>query len=659
MRHFLKAAVLGLAFSPLAGGPPATVPVPAGVTLEGVPAIPHEIADTLAKYADYQSTRFVAWHPTKRQIIIATAQQGVPQLFSVQSPGRDKIAVTSDPAGVSQQFVWAQFDPANPGSLVYVKDAGGGKEAYNLYRYDVATGQTTLLTDGKSRYAAPPLATPVWAREGRWIAYDSTERDGVDRDLWIMQPSDPKTARRLGDFEGIWLAKTWSPDGTALLAANTKSSGSDDKLWRIDVRTSERHAIVDVDEKGAWDSPQYSPDGRTIYAISDRGSGVPRIWKTAVDAPMWFPVTPDGQAVSDFALSPDGRMAAIVFDRGSTDELQVIDLGTRQPRTLRGIPAGLLRDLAWRPGSREIAFTLQNSRDPGDVYSLDTSLGAPTRWTASDVGAFDPQTLPPPEIVSWKGVDGLPITGVLYRPSRKFTGPRPLMVSFHGGPALRWRPIFYGRSNYFLNELGIAILVPNYRGSDGFGPAFEAADNGTKRKLVLDDVGAMLDWVASRPEFDKDRVMLTGASYGGYLALEAGILYNDRIRCVYEGAGQTNLVTYLEQTVASRQDDRRAEYGDERDPATRDFLLSISPITRAGEMKKPLGIAHPANDTRVPVSQARQMVEAVKKNGVPVWYMEYAGVGHDDLLRPREFNDFNFACWIQFVKMYLLGEPAP
>jgi dipeptidyl aminopeptidase/acylaminoacyl peptidase len=659
MRHFLRAIVLGLAFGPVLAAQGPTVPIPAGVTVEGVPPIPREIADTLAKYADYRSTRFVAWHPTKRQILIVTQKEGVPQLFSVESPGRDKTPVTSDASGVSQQFVWAQFDPANPGTLVFVKDAGGGKEAYNLYRYDVSSGQTTLLTDGKSRYAAPPLATPVWAPQGKWIAYDSTERDGVDRDLWVMQPSDPATARRLGDFEGIWLAKAWSPDATTLLAANTKSSGSDDKLWRIDVRTGARRPIVDVDEKGAWDAPQYSPDGRTIYAISNRGSGVPRIWKTAVDAPMWFAVTPEDEPVSEFAVSPDGQMAAVIFDRGSTDALQVIDLGTRKPRTLRGVPAGLLGDLQWRRGSREIAFTLQNARDPGDVYSLDTSIGAPTRWTASEVGAFDPDSLPPPEIVSWKGVDGLPITGVLYRPSKTFTGPRPLMINFHGGPALRWRPIFYGRSNDFLNELGVAILNPNYRGSDGFGPAFEAADNGTKRELVLDDVGAMLDWVASRPEFDKRRVMLTGASYGGYLALEAGIRYNDRIRCVYEGAGQTNLVTYLEQTVPSRKDDRRAEFGDERDPEIRKFLLSISPITRAAEMKTPLGIAHPANDTRVPVSQAREMVEAVKKNGVPVWYMEYAGVGHDDLLRPREFNDFNFACWIQFVKMYLLGEPAP
>jgi dipeptidyl aminopeptidase/acylaminoacyl peptidase len=149
--------------------------------------------------------------------------------------------------------------------------------------------------------------------------------------------------------------------------------------------------------------------------------------------------------------------------------------------------------------------------------------------------------------------------------------------------------------------------------------------------------------------------MLTGGSYGGYLALEAGIYYNDRIRCIYEGAGQTNLVTFLENTQASRQDDRRKEYGDERDPDMRQFLLSISPVTRASELKKPLGIAHPANDTRVPVSQARELMDAVKKNGVPVWYMEYSGVGHEDLLRPTENQNYNFVCWIQFVKMYLVN----
>ena len=258
-------------------------------------------------------------------------------------------------------------------------------------------------------------------------------------------------------------------------------------------------------------------------------------------------------------------------------------------------------------------------------------------------------------MITWRTFDGRTISGLLYRPAARFTGPRPVMINLHGGPQLRARPTFVGRSNYFLNELGVAIIYPNYRGSSGFGDDFAAADDGMKRAGAIKDVGALLDWIAANPSLDKTRVMLTGASYGGYLALEAGAQYNDRIRCIYEGVGQTNLVTYLEQTEASRQGDRRTEYGDERDPAVRAFLLSISPITHAALLKKPLGIVHPGNDTRVPVSQARELIAAVKANGTPVWYMEYANAGHDSFPRNRADDQYNFACWIQFVKTYLLN----
>jgi dipeptidyl aminopeptidase/acylaminoacyl peptidase len=315
----------------------------------------------------------------------------------------------------------------------------------------------------------------------------------------------------------------------------------------------------------------------------------------------------------------------------------------------------VLSHLSWRPASREIGFTIQTAHTFGDVFSIDTSLATLTRWTKSDSGDFDPDTLPQPEVITWRSFDGRTISGLLYRPSRRFTGPRPVMINLHGGPGLRARPTFVGRSNYFLNELGVAIIYPNVRGSSGFGDAFLNADDGMKRIGAIRDVGALLDWIAAHPAFDKNRVMLTGASYGGYLALEAGAQYNDRIRCIYEGVGLTNLVTYLEQTEASRQDDRRLEFGDERDPAMRAFLLSISPVTHASQLKKPLAIVHPGNDTRVPVSQARALVAALTSNNTPVWYMEYANAGHDSVPRNRADDQYNFACWIEFVKRYLLN----
>jgi dipeptidyl aminopeptidase/acylaminoacyl peptidase len=228
-----------------------------------------------------------------------------------------------------------------------------------------------------------------------------------------------------------------------------------------------------------------------------------------------------------------------------------------------------------------------------------------------------------------------------------------VMINIHPGPGLRELPRFLGRSNYFLNELGLAIIYPNVRGSVGFGRKFEQADNGLGREGAIKDVGALLDWIDAHPEFDKSRIMLTGGSYGGYLSLQAAIAYNDRVRCTYEGAGMTNLVAFLEETDPSRQAERRPEYGDERDPQMRAFLTSISPITRAAELTKPVGVVHPSKDTRIPVGQAADFAKAVRAHGTPVWYIEYTDMGHDNF--PGKYNDFNFYCWILFVKTYLLN----
>lgn len=647
--HVLRIAVLALVPS-VAAAQARVIPVPDKIKAEGLPPIPQSIADDLSRYANFREAQFVAWNPAKRQILIQTAFGNFPQLHLLDGPGRARTQLTFFPDGISRQHAWAEFDPADGTTLVLRKDAGGGTEANQLFRYDLASGAPSLITDGKSRYGFP-----VWWRQGKWIAYTSTERNGKDYDLYVMQPSDPKTARRVAETAGNWEALDWSPDGAALLAQEIVGD-AETYLWRIDVKTGEKRVLTPKESRVVlWDRARFSADGRSVYALSDRDSDRQRLWRGDVRTGAWMPLTNESESVDQFDLSSDGQLLAIVFDRGSTSELQVLDAATLKPRTLPALPAGVITRIGWRPGSRELAFTFANVKTFGDVFSIDASLGTLTRWTTSEVSGFNPDSIPPPELVEWKSFDGLAISGILYRPPAKFAGPRPVMINIHGGPIDRSLPRFMGRSNYFLNELGIAIILPNVRGSSGFGRRFEQADNGLAREGAIKDIGALLDWITERPDLDKDRVMLTGASYGGYLSLQAGIVYADRIRCVYEAAGMTNLVAFLEETEASRQAERRPEYGDERDPQMRAFLTSISPISRASELKTPVAVIHPSKDTRIPVGQAADFAKAVRTNGVPVWYIEYTDVGHDNFPGSAANANFNFYCWILFVKTYLLN----
>ncbi len=531
--------------------------------------------------------------------------------------------------------------------FVYRKDTGA-TETHQLWKLEPGK-PATLLTDGKSRNGIP-----AWSPRSDRIAFDSNRRNGKDRDLYVLDPKDPATSRMLMEASGSWFVSAWSPDERSIIAVEMLP-GNDTALWTVDVDTGHRTPLTPAGEPPSiWSFAQYSPDGKAVYAVSNRGAELARLWRWT--AGKWTALTAEGDSVESAALAPDGRTIAVVFDRDASSRLELLDTTTLKPRLTPQLPAGQVTNLQWHPSGRDLAFTFSSVRMQGDVFSVDARSGSLTRWTTSPVGGIDAATLPEPEIVQWKSFDGRTISGVLYRPPARFTGRRPVIVNIHGGPNdARERPRFQGRSAYFLSEMGIAIVYPNVRGSFGFGRTFEQLDDGRKREDAVKDVGSLLDWIAQQPSLDASRVMVTGASYGGYMTYAVAARYPERIRCAFAAAAISNFVTYLEHTEAGRQQDRRAEYGDEQDPAMRGFLASVSPVTLAGMIRSPLMIAHGRQDARVPLAQAESMHAAVKAGSIPAWLVVYDDAGHENFPRTQANSDFNFYAWIMFAEKYLLN----
>ena len=620
----------------------AAVPLPATITVDGLPSIPPSIATKLAPYGRFRRAVLLAWHPTDREMLVSTTTGSAPQIHTVKHPGAP-AQLTAFPEGMPGA---ASYSPLGDDWIVYRKDTGAA-ETHQLWRFR-PDSEPVLLTDGKSRNGIP-----VWSKSGR-IAFESNRRNGKDRDLYVIDPKDPSTSRMLMAVSGSWFVSAWSPDDRSILAVEMLP-GNDTALWRVDLASGARTLLTPLEHGEApsiWSSAEYAPDG-TIYAVSNRGSELPRLWRWSG---TWTPLTKDGDSVESATISPDGTTIAVVFDRDASSRLELLDARTLSVRSRPELPAGQITDLQWHPSSRELGFTFGSVRTQADVFSVDATSGVITRWTTSPIGGVDPAALPEPEIVRWKSFDGRMISGVLYRPPSKFTGRRPVMVNIHGGPNdARERPRFQGRSAYFLNELGIAIVYPNVRGSFGFGRSFEKLDDGRNREDAVKDVGALLDWIAEQRDLDPARVMVTGASYGGYMTYAVAARYPERIRCAFAGVAISNFVSYLENTEPGRQEDRRAEYGDERDPSMRDFLLRVSPVTLASRIKTPLMIAHGRQDARVPIAQAESMHAAVKKNGTPSWLVIYEDAGHENFPRTQANYDFNFYTWIVFAEKYLLN----
>jgi dipeptidyl aminopeptidase/acylaminoacyl peptidase len=238
------------------------------------------------------------------------------------------------------------------------------------------------------------------------------------------------------------------------------------------------------------------------------------------------------------------------------------------------------------------------------------------------------------------------LSAYVYRPHK--AGPYPVVIDIHGGPEAQYRAEWDPFTQYLVNELGYAVVAPNVRGSSGYGKTFLNLDNGPLREDAVKDIGSLLVWIGLQPVFDRNCVVAMGASYGGYMALASLAAYSDRLRGGVDVVGISNFVSFLSNTASYRQDLRRVEYGDERDPRMRAFLNRISPLNNATSIRKPLLVVQGLNDPRVPASESQQMVWRIRSNGGEVWYLAAKDEGHG--FRKKANRDVYLETVAQFLE---------
>ncbi|HEY5551000.1 MAG TPA: S9 family peptidase [Opitutaceae bacterium] len=621
------------------------LPPPPALKLENVPPVPLELVAEVGRYTESRAATFASWHPTANEMLISTRFANTLQIHSVAMPGGARRQLTFFAEPVRS----ASYDPAGGAFIIYGRDVGGG-EFWQLYRMDLADGRNTLLTDG----GRSQNAISTWSPDDRRFAYASTKRNGTDRDIHIMDPRDPSSSRIVCENKGGgWSATDWSPDGNTLLIAEHVSV-NESHLWLVDVATGARTELTPRSKRGiSRAGGRFSKDGKRVYLTTDEGNEFKRL--ASIDLATHestFLTSGIDHDVTGISLSRDGRRLVFSVDRLGVGELYLMDTATRAYSKVEGVPVGVVSGGSWHRDNRHVAFNVNNTRSTSDVYVLDADTGGIIRWTESELGGINPAELRDAELIRWPSFDGLEISGFCFRPAERFTGKRPVIINIHGGPEGRALPVFQGRYNYLLNELGVTIIQPNVRGSTGFGKTFVALDNGRLREDSVRDIGALLDWVAQQPDLDASRVMITGGSYGGYMTLACAVRYNDRIRCSLDVVGISNLVTFLQNTESYRRDLRRVEYGDEREPEMRAFLESISPLTHAVKIRKPIFVVQGANDPRVPKSEALQMVASIRETGGQVWYMEASDEGHG--FAKKVNSDYQFYSTAQFIRAHLL-----
>ncbi len=637
----------------LAVAPAGAAPPPGdNLVSEGIPEVPEELAAAVARYQNARSAFLFDWHPAERRMLVGTRFADTYQVHEVAEPGGARTQRTF----FSEPVSCAAYVPADPTRLVVCRDVGGS-EYHQLYRLDLTDGSTTLLTDGESKNSAP-----TFSRAGDRLAFTSTRRNGTDLDLYLMDPAAGGGGELLLEVEGRYGVLDWSPDDRELLVYRYVSVNQTE-LYVVDVAegvATQLTARQPGEREVAYRNAVFGPDGQSIYVVADRDAEFQRLG--VLDREGGFsPLSADVRwDVTDFDVSDDGAYAAYVLNEGGRGALRLLDLRSGAELPVPALPVGQVGDLEFRPDSHELCLRQSTDRTPGDVYTLEVGAGEVVRWTTSEIGGLDAEAFPETEITAYPTfdeVDGAPrpIPLLITRPDpERHPGERPVLIRIHGGPESQARPGFLGSRAYLVNDLGIAYLQPNVRGSTGYGREYRNLDDGMLREDSVRDIGALLDWIATQPDLDPERVAVYGGSYGGYMVLASLVHYGDRLRCGIDYVGISNFVTFLENTKPYRVDNRRAEYGDERDPEMRAFLEEISPANRADRIQVPLFVSQGANDPRVPASEAEQIVEQVRANGQTVWYLLATDEGHGFRKKPNQDHMTNVMT--MFLQTFLLGD---
>ncbi|MCA9122666.1 MAG: alpha/beta fold hydrolase [Planctomycetaceae bacterium] len=614
---------------------------PAAIATEEVPVVPEELFERLNQYTNIRSADMQGWSPDGNGILVSTRFGNSSQLHRVYTPGGRREQVTFFEEPVRGGFI----PQAKDGSMLLSMSVGGN-ENYQVYLLDRGSFTSTLLTDGVSRNSLGAIRD-----DGQQVVISSNRRNGRDTDLYIADPRKPDSMEIVFQTDGeYWYAADWSNDASTLLLGRYVSI-NESYFALLDVKTRKRTDLTLPDGiTAAIGNLRFSADSKSIYITTDAHGEYNRLARYDIAAKEYHWLTESiNWDVSELEVHPESGQVAFAVNEDGASRLYLLDGDTPRPLEL---PLGILSNIEFSPDGKQLGFTLSRPDAPSDAYSLSLDDEHLTRWTFSEVGGLDPDKFVTPQRIQFQSFDERTIPAYYYKPRGASADSKaPVVISIHGGPESQYQPYFSSSSQYYVNDLDFAVIAPNVRGSAGYGKTYLKLDNGALREDSVKDIGALLDWIAAQPELDASEVAVVGGSYGGYMVLASLIHYGDRIKAGIDIVGIASFTTFLENTAAYRQDLRRAEYGDERDPKMREVFDRINPTSNADKIRSALMVAHGVNDPRVPFSEAQQIADKVRSQKRSVWTVYADNEGHG--FGKKDNADYVRAVQVMFLKQHL------
>jgi dipeptidyl aminopeptidase/acylaminoacyl peptidase len=566
----------------------------------------------VARYLNARTAYMPSFSPDGEKIAFLSDITGMPQLWQVDTGGGwpDQLSFTTDRI-MNARYLHRQA------AIIFGMDRGGN-EREQLYAW----------RDGDiSELAVDPAVMHYFgaaSSDDRLVAYSDNRRHPAFFDIYL-NTIDGSNEKCVYQQDGTNTVADWAPAADRLLLVR-QVGALDSDLFELDLNSGEVTHLSPHNPPAVYRQPRYASDGRSVYLITDQASEFARLARLNLETLEITFLSPDDRDVEWISLSPHGRFLAMTINADGYSTLVIRSLQTGVDIQAPGLPAGVIGQVEWSGDSSKMAFDFQAPDLNLNIWLWELEAGSCRQVTHATCGGIPQSAFITPELVHYPTFDRREIPAFLYMPDTSQYGEKlPVVLYVHGGPEGQSRPTFNAVIQYFANQ-GFAVLAPNVRGSIGYGRTFTHLDDVEKRMDSVADLEGAAKWIASSHRFDGDRVAVMGGSYGGFMVLAALTTYPDLWAAGVDIVGIADFETFLRNTGAYRRHLRISEYGDPDIHA--DLFRRISPIHHVDRIRVPLLVIHGDNDPRVPVSEAEQMVAALRARGQDVELLRFADEGH-------------------------------
>lgn len=600
---------------------------------------------TIEQFMDNEAVGGGSFSPDKSKLLISSNRSGIYNMYTVPTSGGELTPITqSDSASI---FAVSYFP--NDERMLYRAD-GNGDEIYHIYMRDV-DGSFTELTP----YEGARALFYGWAHDGNSFYYGSNKRNPQFMDVYEMDTENFESKMVYKNDEGLNVAAISYDKNILALSKTVNTNDSDLFLYNISNQDMKK-----INETLSGNSAQdFSLDSKNFYYTTDEGSEFSYVMKYNIETGEKEKVLEKSWDVSGTSFTHNGKYRVTYINEDAKNSIEVMDVASGNNIELPDFDNASITSVGFSRDESMMRLYVGGSNSPSNLYSYNLETKELTRLTDVLNDEIDATHLVNATVIRYPSFDGLEIPAIYYLPHQASEDNKvPALVWVHGGPGGQSRQNFSSLIQYMVNH-GYAVLAVNNRGSSGYGKTFFQMDDLNHGEKDLQDCVEGKNWLAQQPEIDSEKIGIIGGSYGGYMTMAALTYTPEEFAVGVNIFGVTNWIRTLKSIPPWWESFKDALYKELGDPYSADSvrLHRISPLFHTDKVTKPLIVLQGAQDPRVLQVESDEIVEGVRKNGVPVEYVLFEDEGHGFVKKENQIEAYSSI--LKFLDQYLkkVGEP--